>query len=588
MTLSKEESARLIGCALGELPADLVIRGAKLVNVYSGELLEGMEIAVIDGRICYVGPSAKHACGGATEMFDAPRTYVAPGLIDGHTHIGHYARPFENLQSFLPHGTTALVASCDELATVFGMRGLAFYLDEVASHPLRAYTLVSMAAPQDPRLCNTAMFSNEEIAGALGDRRVLGMGEVVSWLRVIQRDDEILERLALARAHGRLIHGHTAGARDRKLCAVAVAGVSSCHEPIRFDEALERLRLGYWTMVREGSLRQDLEAILPALIASGASLQRLILVTDSMSPDDVEERGHMDQVVRRAIALGMAPVRALQAVTLNPATYSGLEHDIGGIAPGRRADMVLIDDLEKCHVTNVFVGGKLVARGGRSMVQTTPPDPPRNMLRSLRVGDAVTAETFKVASAVAAPRVRVMQLVNQNITAERVFQLSARDGAVAADPADDMLKVAMFDRHHGASTPALGFLRGFGARVGAVGLTSNLDENTLMVVGGNDHDMAKCANALLDAGGGIAVVDGGETLEMLDFPLGGLCSLQPWDQVGAALRRIQRRLKKMGSSFDKPIFALNFLPFVTLPELRITARGLVRAKEREIVSLFDD
>jgi adenine deaminase len=151
-----------------------------------------------------------------------------------------------------------------------------------------------------------------------------------------------------------------------------------------------------------------------------------------------------------------------------------------------------------------------------------------------------------------------------------------------------MLKVAMFDRHHGASTPALGFLRGFGARVGAVGLTSNLDENTLMVVGGNDHDMAKCANALLDAGGGIAVVDGGETLEMLDFPLGGLCSLQPWDQVGAALRRIQRRLKKMGSSFDKPIFALNFLPFVTLPELRITARGLVRAKEREIVSLFDD
>jgi adenine deaminase len=588
MTLSKEESARLIGCALGEIPADLVMRGGKLVNVYSGELLEGMEIAVIDGRICYVGPSAKHACDGATTVIDASAAYLAPGLIDGHTHIGHYARPFENLQSFLPRGTTALVASCDELATVFGMRGLEFYLDEVASHPLRAYTLVSMAAPQDPQLCNTAVFSNDEIASALGDRRVLGMGEVVSWLRLIQRDDEILERLALARARGRLIHGHTAGARDRKLCAVAAAGVSSCHEPIRFDEALERLRLGYWTMVREGSLRQDLEAILPPLIASGASLQRLILVTDSMSPDDVEERGHMDQVVRRAIALGMAPVKAIQAVTLNPATYSGLEHEIGGIAPGRRADMVLIDDLEKCRVAEVFVGGKLVARGGRSIVQGTPPNPPRDMLRSLRLENAVTAETFRVASPVRAPRVRVMQLVNQNITAERVFPLNAREGAVAAEPAGDILKVAMFDRHHNALGPALGFLKGFGARVGAVGLTANLDENTLMVVGSNDHDMARCANALLDAGGGIAVMNQGETLEMLEFPLGGLCSLEPWTQVGAALRRIHQRLKKMGSPLDKPIFALNFLPFVTLPELRITARGLVRAKERKIVPLFDD
>ena len=588
MALSKKESARLIRCALGEIPADLIISGGKLVNVYSGELLDGMEIAVIDGRICYVGPSARHARGDSTEVIDASGAYVAPGFIDGHTHIGHYARPFENLQSFLPHGTTAVIASCDELATVFGMRGVTFFLDEVGAHPVRVYTLASMAAPQDPLLCNTAAFSHDEVAAVLGDPRVLGMGEVVSWLRLVQCDDEILERLALARGNGQIIHGHTAGARDQKLCAVAAVGVSSCHEPIRFEEALERLRLGYWTMLREGSLRQDLGAILPPLISSGANLQRLILVTDSMSPDDVDERGHMDYVVRRAIALGLAPIKALQAATLNPATYSGLEGDIGGIAPGRFGDIVLIDDLEQCHVREVIIGGKIAACSGASRVKQQPADPPRDMVHSLRVGMTVTAETFRITSPVNEPRVRVMELVNQNITAECIIQFSAPNGAVAANPADDILKVAMFDRHHRSAEPAFGFLKGLGARVGAVGLTANLDENTLMVVGGDDHDMARCASALLEAGGGIAIVDSGEMLEMIEFPLGGIFSLGPWRQVGGGLRRIQARLKQMGSPFDKPIFALNFLPFVTLPALRITARGLVRAKERKIVPLFAD
>jgi len=588
MALSKEQSAKLIRGALGEIPADLIISGGKLVNVYSGELLDGMEIAVVDGRICYVGPNAKQARGDATEVIDASGAYVAPGFIDGHTHIGHYARPFENLQSFVPRGTTAIVASCDELATVFGMRGMNFFLDEVERHPLRVYTLVSMVAPQDPLLCNTATFSNNEIAAALADPRVLGMGEIVSWLRLIQCDDEILERLALARRNGQIIHGHTAGARDHKLCAVAAAGVSSCHEPIRFEDALERLRLGYWTMLREGSLRQDLEATLPGLVVSGASLQRLMLVTDSMTPDDVEERGHMDHVVRRAIALGLTPMQAFQSVTLNPATYSGLERDIGGIAPGRFADVVLIDNVERCHVREVLIGGKIVARSGESVVKQRPADPPPELLHSLRAGMVVTPETFRITSAVSAPNVRVMELVHQNITAERIVRFSASAGMVAANPADDILKVAMFDRHQNSSEVAFGFLTGFGARVGAVGLTTNLDENALMIVGNDDRDMARCANALLEAGGGIAIVEKGEILEMIDFPLGGLFSLQPWRQVADGLRRIQARLKMMGSPFDKPIFALNFLPFATLPALRITARGLVIAKERKIVPLFVD
>ena len=570
---------------MGDLKADLLVTNGKLINVYSGEIIEGMEIAVIDGRICYVGPSAAHTRGEQTEIWDARGLYVAPGFIDGHTHIGHYCRPFEHLQSYVPHGTTALVVSCDELASVFGYRGLKFFLDEVERHPLRVYTLVSMVAPQDPVLCDTASLTTAEIAAALADPRVLGMGEIVSWMRLLQCDEEMLESIELAQRNGQIIHGHTSGARDQKLCAIAATGISSCHEPIRLEDALERLRLGYWTMLREGSLRQDLEATLKPLIVRAVNLQRLILVTDGLAPDDVAERGHMDNVVRRAIALGLSPMQAIQAVTLSPATYSGLEQEIGGIAPGRWADMALLDDLEQCHVHATLIAGKTVGKAGESLISRTPARLPQEMLNCLAV-PPVSPVALQIPCVGRSARIRVMELINQTITAERVMAVSAASGSVDADLNEDLLKIAVFDRHHATGRAALGFLKGFGARLGAIGVTTNLDENTLMVVGSKDEDMALCANTLIECGGGIAIVNRGQLLEKLEFPFGGIFSLQPWREVGSRLTRIQACLRESGSPFDKPLYALSFLTFVTLPALRITARGLINAKERKIVSLF--
>ncbi|HEX9143611.1 MAG TPA: adenine deaminase C-terminal domain-containing protein [Candidatus Binatia bacterium] len=576
---------RLVRGAMGDLKADLLVTNGKLINVYSGEIIEGMEIAVIDGRICYVGPSAAHTRGEQTEIWDARGLYVAPGFIDGHTHIGHYCRPFEHLQSYVPHGTTALVVSCDELASVFGYRGLKFFLDEVERHPLRVYTLVSMVAPQDPVLCDTASLTTAEIAAALADPRVLGMGEIVSWMRLLQCDEEMLESIELAQRNGQIIHGHTSGARDQKLCAIAATGISSCHEPIRLEDALERLRLGYWTMLREGSLRQDLEATLKPLIVRAVNLQRLILVTDGLAPDDVAERGHMDNVVRRAIALGLSPMQAIQAVTLSPATYSGLEQEIGGIAPGRWADMALLDDLEQCHVHATLIAGKTVGKTGESLVSRAPARLPQEMLNCLAVPH-VSPVALQISCVGQSARIRVMELINQTITAERVMAVSAASGSVDADLNEDLLKIAVFDRHHATGRAALGFLKGFGARLGAIGVTTNLDENTLMVVGSKDEDMALCANTLIECGGGIAIVNRGQLLEKLEFPFGGIFSLQPWREVGSRLTRIQDCLRESGSPFDKPLYALSFLTFVTLPALRITARGLINAKERKIVSLF--
>lgn len=571
---------------MGEIKADLIITGGKLVNVYSGEILDGMEIGVLDGRICYVGPSAGHARGETTGIFDARGLFVSPGFIDAHTHISHYCRPYEYLQAYLPRGTTALMASCDELATVFGYRGLRLFLDEVAAHPLRVYTLISMVAPQDPLLCRTQSFSQSEVEEALADPRVLGLGEIVSWLRLTQCDEEILTRLELAWRSGKIIHGHTAGAKDQRLCAAAAAGISSCHEPIREQDALERLRLGYWTMLREGSYRRDLEGTLKALVNRGVNTQRLILVTDGMSPDDVAADGHIDFVVRRAVGLGLPAIRAIQAVTLNPAAYSGLEQEIGGIAPGRLADFALLEDLEEIRVHATLVGGKVAAREGKSLAAGAPVAFPADMMKSLRLRPNVSPDTFKIPCSSARAKIRVMELVNLNITAERILSIDSRDGRLEADLNQDLLKVAVFDRHEQVGAVTLGFLQGFGAKVGAVGTTANLDENTLLVAGSSDSDMALCANALIEAGGGMAVVDRGEILEKLDYPLGGIFSLGSWREVGEGLSRIQRCLREQGAPFDRPIYALCFLTFVTLPALRITARGLVHAKERKLVSLF--
>jgi adenine deaminase len=585
---TKRELRRLVQGAMGEVKSDLIVTGGKLINVYSGEILDGMEIAVLDGRICYVGPGAAHARGEATKILDARGLYISPGFIDGHTHIGHYCRPYEYLQAYLPHGTTALMASCDELATVFGYRGLKLFLDEVEAHPLRVFTLISMVAPQDPLLCQTATITNAEIEAALQDPRILGLGEIVSWLRLTQLDDEVLERLEMAWRNGKIIHGHTAGAKDQKLCAVAAVGISSCHEPIRVEDALERLRLGYWTMLREGSLRQDLEATLRPLIARGIDTQRLILVTDSMSPDDVEEIGHMDHVLRRAVSLGLSPLRAIQAVTLHPATYSSVEQEVGGIAPGRFADMALLESLESFRVQTTLIGGQVVAQEGQSLVQAAPISVPQEMMHSLRLHSNISTEQFRIRCPEENAKIRVIELLNQNITAEKVMSVDARKGYVEADVEQDLLKVAIFDRHDQIGKIAMGFLKGFGAKIGAVGTTTDLDENTLLIAGGNDADMALCANALIESGGGMAVVNNGQMVEKIEFPAGGIFSLNPWRRVGQDLGRIHRCLRERGSQFERPLYALCFLPFVTLPSLRITARGLINAKERKIVPLFVD
>ncbi len=305
-----------------------------------------------------------------------------------------------------------------------------------------------------------------------------------------------------------------------------------------------------------------------------------------MSPDDVASDGHMDFVVRRAIELGLSPMQAIQAATLNPATYSGLEQELGGIAPGRYADIAFLEDLNTVRVHSTMIGGEVLAKEGKSLVSPRPVTWPEETVRCLRLSPIILPASFRIPCPLPRARIRVMELLSQNITAETIMDVAPRDGALQADSSRDLLKVAVFERHRPSGGVALGFLKGLGASVGAVGTTTNLDENTLLIAGSNDEEMALCANLLIEAGGGMAVVDRGEGIEKIDFPVGGVFSLRPWQEGGKGLGLIHRCLRERGSLFSKPIYALMFLTFVTLPSLRITARGLVNAKERKLVSLF--
>jgi adenine deaminase len=273
---------------------------------------------------------------------------------------------------------------------------------------------------------------------------------------------------------------------------------------------------------------------------------------------------------------------------LNPAVYSGLEQEIGGIAPGRFADMVLLEDLADPRVHSTLIGGEIVARAGETLFSGDPIALPADLFRSLHLSPTVRPEQFQICSSRPSERVRVMELMNLTITAERVIEMPVSVGSIEADAERDLLKVAVFDRHGSSGRVALGFLKGLGARVGAVGATVNLDENTLLVAGSSDEDMALCANSLIAWGGGIGIVERGTVIDSMEMPAGGLFSLEPWRAAGTRLARLNRRLREKGSPFDKPLYALMFLTFVTLPSLRITDRGLVRAKERRIVSLFEN
>ncbi len=578
----------LIDVALGRLKADLVVRNAVLVNVFTGELQEGVDIAVRKDRIALVG-KADHAIGAATNVIRADGLYAAPGFIDAHVHVESSMVVFsEFARAVVPRGTTSIFADPHEIANVLGLEGLRMVWEESRELPLKVFLCVPSCVPASRPEFETAgaELGPEEVREALSWPGVVALGEVMNYPGVLSKDEELLEKIRAALRAGKAVEGHSDNIVGAELCAYASAGISSCHEATGPAEVAERLRMGMYAMIREGSAWKDLAACIKAITDMGLDHRRAVLVTDDRHPEDLLEEGHMDFVVRRAVEEGLDPVRAIQMATINPAEHYGLDHYIGAIAPGRAADIVLLSDLEKVEVDTVISDGFLVARKGVLMVRPVKKPYPEKAKRTVRLKRPPEPRDFEIRVEIPEGRARahVIGVEEGKATTRHLIEtVEVVDGTVRPDPERDIALLAVLERHKMTGNMGRGLVKGFGLRSGAAASTVAHDSHNLIVVGVSTEDMTLAARAVAGCGGGMAVADRGRILALLELPVAGLMSEEPIEVVAGKVRELAKAWRELGCEMESPFMTLSLLALPVIPELRLTDKGLVDTVEFRLI-----
>ena len=541
------------------------------MDVISGEIRQG-DLAVAGGYI--VGFGARRA----EEIIDLKGKYLVPGLIDAHVHIeSSQLSPAEFARAVLPHGTTCVIADPHEIANVLGLRGIRYMLRATESLPLRVFFMAPSCVPSSPLENAGAMLSAEEIKEVLSWDRVLGLGEVMNFPGVLSRDPEVWAKLEAA--HGKPIDGHAPGLSGYELWAYRLAGPRTEHECTLLREAREKLRAGMHILIREGTTARNLSALIPLLSAHTAPFVHFC--TDDRHPETLHTEGHMDDVLRKAIAGGTDPLVAIAAATIHAARAYGLV-DLGALAPGFRADFLVVSDLEQFEVERVYVGGELVAEGGRCLAEC--PDIPAGDVRGT-VDVDTGALSFRIPAE--GKKARVIGVVpGQVVTEGLILEPKEVGGEVVADPERDILKLAVVERHRGTGNVGLGLVRGFGLKRGALGSTVAHDSHNIVVVGTNDGDMRLAVARLVELGGGQVVIADGKVLAELPLPLGGLMSDLPLEEVVRRSGGLKKASRSLGCVLPDPFMQLSFLALPVIPKLKLTDLGLVDVERFELTSLF--
>jgi adenine deaminase len=555
--------SKRLAVARGDEPADLVIRGGRVLSVFTREWLD-CDVAIVDGVIAGLGSYDGH------DAIDAGGRFVVPGFVDAHMHLESSKLLVDEFARLvLPFGTTAVVADPHEIANVLGTDGVHWLLDATAGLPLDVYFMASSCVPASHFESPRRALTSGDLDALLRRRRVIGLAEMMNFPGVIGAANSELEKLALA-AH---VDGHAPGVRGPALQAYAAAGIGSDHEAYTAEEGRERLRAGMWLLIREGSAARNLAALLPLLAEYGPN--RIAFCTDDREPEHIAGDGHINSMVRDAVAAGIAPEDALVCATLNPALWHGLA-GIGAVAPGRAADILLLPDLEGFLPETVLKGGRPVAEIPRATV----PDWVRH---TVRIG-AFGPEMFRVPWQ--GGRARVIGIIpGQIVTDAIVEELPTRAGEAIADPGRDLAKIAVVERHLGTGRAGLGFVRGFGLERGALASSVAHDAHNVVVVGMNDASMAAAVRRLANRGGGIVVVDGAEVLAELPLPVAGLLSDAPLEEVVEASYALITAAKQLGCTLESPFQHLAFLALSVIPSLKLTDRGLVDVDRFELVTL---
>ena len=569
--------------AIGDKDADLVLENCLLVNVYSREIVPETQNAKAQDRIAYVGKDASHTKGKKTVVMNLEKKYVTPGFADPHTHIDQFVSPAEFVKKSLLCGVTSLFVDSIDIVSTCGFRGFKEFIKMTRGLPVRFFHVIPGGLPVDRKFSRVKTLSFTEEKSALKMQEVIGLGELFSWTKVTKRDSKTMKILSKALDNDCVINGHTAGASGKKLNAYIASGILSCHEPINFDQVVERLRLGMWIMIRDGSIRRDIKNIIPLILSNGTYIDRLMFCSDGLDPIDITRFGHIDHCIRESVKLGLNKIDAISMASKNCFDYYNLGKDLGGISPGKLADVLVFDDLTKMKPKKIFIGGKLVVSNGTIVSKIKGYDIPKWLTKTIKL-KKFTEDNFSIKSNAGLVDVNVIKMKTEIITEKITESLISENGNVIPSPDKDVWKVAAFDRTFGSGKHTIGFLKNFGAKVGAFASTWNFHENNLIVIGSNERDMVIAANNLIKTQGGMVVVNEGKILSSLPLELAGIISRDNFENVSENFANLNATLTDAGCKFEKPHLVPLFLPFFALPDIRISSNGLVDIKDRVILN----
>jgi adenine deaminase len=585
---------KLIDVAMGRLEADLVINNGRWVSVQSGEIIKDTDIAVIDGMIAYVGPDAKHAIGDKTIIIDGANRFLVPGLLDGHMHVESTMLTItEFVRAVIPRGTTGIFIDPHEIANVFGLKGVRLMVDEAAQQPIHVLVQVPSCVPSAPGLETPgASIEPSDVAEALTWDGVIGLGEMMNFPGVFNGDEKMLAEMAETIKTGKTIGGHYASFDlGLPFHGYVAGGPEDDHEGTRLEDAIARIRQGMKVMMRYGSGWLDVATQIQAVTEKGLDSRHFILCTDDFHSETVVKEGHMDRVVRHAIDQGVDPLIAIQMATINTAEHFGVDREMGMIAPGRYADILLVDDLSDFQA-DVVISKGVVAAEKRVLVNEIPPYPyPEWATTSVKLGRSLTVEDFQIITDIATPAIANVIGVFENQAPTRHIrkEVEVADGRIAVNIEEDLAKVAVVDRHRGTGNVQVGLVTGFGFTQ-SCGLASTVahDSHHMVVIGTNEADMAIAANELAKVGGGQIVVREGQVIGLVELPLAGLMSKEPAAIVASKAASVLEGFEKCGCKIKNPNMQMSLLALVVIPEIRLSDKGLVDVTKFDFIPLLEE
>lgn len=596
MTSSTKLTTALIDVSMGRAYADLVIRGGRWVSVQSGEIIQNTDVAVVQGRIAFVGHDASHTIGKKTKVIEANGRYLVPGLLDAHMHVeSGMVTVTEFVRAVAVRGTTGMFIDPHEIANVFGLKGVKLMVDEAQKQPVHVWVQMPSCVPSAPGLETPgSSIGPKEVAEAMKWKGIIGLGEMMNFPGVFMGDKKMIDEMSATRAAGKVIGGHYASPDlGLPFHGYVAGGAEDDHEGTRLDDAIARVRQGMKAMLRYGSAWFDVAAQVKAITEKKLDSRRFILCTDDSHAETLTQEGHMDRVLRHAISEGLNPMTAIQMMTINTAEHFGLTREMGMIAPGRWADVVLVEDLMNFKADMVIAKGQVIAEKGEWQVKLPVVKYPKWVTNSIHLKKKLTAEDFVLrtraddGAEIDANVIGVIE--NQAPTRHLKLKVKAGNGEVKADMKRDIAKIALVERHRATGKVVVGLVKGFEfTRKCAIGSTVAHDSHHMIVVGTDDENMAIAANELAKCGGGQVVVLDGKVVGLVEFPIAGLMSNERADIVAKKAGTVLEGFKMCGSELNNPNMQLSLLALAVIPELRISDKGLVDVTRFDFIPVLED